>query len=181
MCICLNCLACAAEYRLAVVAWLVHVAFSVLSASSLWKFSSTLCCVSVPCQETGVNAITYEMGLMWLLGPALGGAAMRIHVALISVSSQTQLSGEGEERSSVSIICSEWASQPEVFLIFIPPEERFNLTRRVYVERWAAFFRSAAWIRNQDLAFVTLSCCNFKDGPTVVQSQCCLLILIARF
>lgn len=93
---------------------------SVLSASSLGKFSSTLCCVSVPCQETGVNAITYEMGLMWLLGPALGGAAMRIHVALISVCSQTQLSGEGEERSSVSIISAKWASQPEVFLIFIP-------------------------------------------------------------
>lgn len=75
--------------------------------SSSGRFSSTLCCVSVPCQETGVNAITYEMGLMWLLGPALGGAAMRIHVALISVCSQTQLGGEGEERSSVSIMSTK--------------------------------------------------------------------------
>lgn len=64
---------------------------------------------------------------------------------------------------------------------FYPPERQFNLTRRVYGEGRDVFFRSAAWTRNPDLAFVTLSRCNFKDGPTTVQSQCCLLILIARF
>lgn len=94
--------------------------FSVLSASGSGRFSSTLRCVSAPCQEAGVNAITYEMGLMWLPGTAFDRAAMRIHVVLISVCSQTQLSGEEEERSSVSIISTERASQPEVFLIFIP-------------------------------------------------------------
>lgn len=64
---------------------------------------------------------------------------------------------------------------------FYPPERQFNLTRRVYGEGRDVFFRSAAWIRNPDLAFVTLSRCNFKDGPTIAQSQCRLLILIARF
>lgn len=64
---------------------------------------------------------------------------------------------------------------------FYPPERQFNLTRRVYGEGRDVFFRSAAWSRNPDLAFVTLSRCNFKDGLTTAQSQSCLLILIARF
>lgn len=89
-----------------------------LSVHSSWKFYSAVCCIRVSCQETGVNAITYEMGLMWLGGPA-NGAAMRIHVALISVRSQTRLSGERGKKLSVSHL-HRMSSQPEVFLIFIP-------------------------------------------------------------
>lgn len=89
-----------------------------LGVHSLWTFYSAVCCIRVSCQETGVNAITYEMGLMWL-GGAANRVAMRIHVALISVRSQTRLSGERGKKLSVSHL-HRMSSQPEVFLIFFP-------------------------------------------------------------
>lgn len=91
---------------------------------SSWKTPYVLhvvVCVFFFLQETGGNAITYEMGLMW---PA-NITAMCIHVALISVSSQKDLSRDRREKVSVSHL-HNLSSQLQAFFISIPQAATYS-------------------------------------------------------
>lgn len=155
----------------AVTAWLSDVTFSIWACTAHGSFTVLCVAFAFPAKKPGLM----QSRMKWDSCGSGGRLTERPweYMWHWSASAAKHVSVGREERSSLSVISTEWAVSPRYFS-FSSPEWQFILTPRVYDMGRNIFF-SPAWIRKRDLGCVTLSQSNSKDGLIIVPDKAPIL------